>query len=217
MTDQVLEATERDAPPRSAGAWRCHALIGGLHLVFFCAVFQSSSWLAAQRAVRYRLYLGQELAIPFAPTWIWAYASMAAVIVVPPLFLGTARLKRLGLQVLTALLVSCVVFVAFPGELGFVRVVPDTPPYDTLFTWLFASDRDNNLAPSLHVSVCMICIAAFANATRSKAGRAALWTWLAAIMASTVMVHQHHLLDVASGFALGMLIRLLLPLSDVDS
>jgi membrane-associated phospholipid phosphatase len=173
--------------------------------------------MAQWRDTRYALYVGAELAIPFMPVWIWAYASMAPVVVAPPLFLGVARLKRLGWQCTAALLFSCACFLAFPSELGFVREVPDAQPYRQVFEWLFASDRANNLVPSLHVSVSALCLAAFALATPYAPARAVLWAWLAFIMASTVLVHQHHLLDVASGVAVAWLVARLLPLPKSDA
>lgn len=182
------------------------------HFAFFCLVFQATSWLATFRDVVYRIYVEAELAIPFVPEWIWAYGSMFVVVLIAPIFLGPRSLLRLGIQCNGALLISCAVFLAFPGHLGFVREVPDAEPYRQLFEWLFATDRANNLFPSLHVSVSAICLAAYAWSVSSSILRAFLFAWLAAIMASTVLVHQHHLADVAGGVAVAWAVRRFLPM-----
>jgi len=35
--------------------------------------------------------------------------------------------------------------------------------------------------------------------------RTALWSWAAMIAASTVLIHQHHVLDVATGWLLALI------------
>ena len=58
-----------------------------------------------------------------------------------------------------------------------------------------------NLVPSLHVAFAAICALAYARA-RGAAAALVFGTWAAAIAASTVLLHQHHLVDVATGLAL---------------
>lgn len=206
-----LTRRPRSPGARSRDAWRCYGLHGSIHLLIFAAVFNAASWLAAWRGAQVRLYLPQELAIPFQPTWIWVYASMALVIAVPPLFLGEAKLVRLGLQCLAALLVAAAFFILFPAELGHVRTMPVDFPYDYIFSWLFETDRPNNLVPSLHVAISTLCIAAFAEVSSSRTLRIALLGWLAAIVISTILVHQHHLFDAATGCVLAWIVRRALP------
>jgi hypothetical protein len=40
-----------------------------------------------------------------------------------------------------------------------------------------------------------------------RAGATALWAWCVAVIASTWMVQEHHIADIASGIALALLIR----------
>ncbi|SIR60927.1 hypothetical protein SAMN05880592_1394 [Bosea sp. TND4EK4] len=206
-------ADEDEAGPRSRRAWRCYCRLGSVYLLTYVVVFNLTSWIAALRRSKVSLYLPPELGIAFSPVWIWPYASLLLVIVVPALFLGEIRLKRLGQQSMAVLIVASACFVLFPAELGFTRSLPDEAPYRQIFTWLFAMDRPNNLVPSLHVALSTLCIVAFAEAIVSPVGRFALWVWLGMIAAATVLVHQHHLLDVASGFALACGVRRWLPLS----
>lgn len=209
----VIAADEDTAGPRSRRAWQCYGRLASFYVLTYVLVFNLTSWITALRGGKITLYLPRELGIAFSPVWIWPYASLLLVIAAPPLFLGEARLKRLGLQSLAVLVIASACFFLFPAELGFTRSVPAEAPYRQIFTWLFAVDRPNNLVPSIHVAVSTLCILAFAEATESPAGRFALWAWLAMIAASTVLVHQHHLLDVASGFALACGVRrsLVLP------
>jgi membrane-associated phospholipid phosphatase len=70
------------------------------------------------------------------------------------------------------------------------------------------ADRMNlqyNLVPSLHVTLSIVCVAAFAARASSTAGRAVLWLWGAAIALSTLLTHEHHVLDAVSGWLLAVL------------
>jgi membrane-associated phospholipid phosphatase len=71
---------------------------------------------------------------------------------------------------------------------------------------VFSIDRPHNLVPSLHVIFsCAIALACADFA--SGALRIALLAWLVVIVASTLLVHQHHLLDLLVAFAIVYLLR----------
>jgi membrane-associated phospholipid phosphatase len=83
------------------------------------------------------------------------------------------------------------------------------PPPDDMGVWtgLVRSAKwvalEHNLVPSLHVALSVVCIAVYARQAR-PVGRALLWLWAAVIGLSTLLLHQHYVLDVATGFALGL-------------
>jgi membrane-associated phospholipid phosphatase len=66
---------------------------------------------------------------------------------------------------------------------------------------MFSIDRPFNLVPALHVIFSCAIALACADFAR-PAVRIALWGWLAVIVASTLFVHQHHLLDLLVAFAI---------------
>ena len=63
---------------------------------------------------------------------------------------------------------------------------------------------DYDLVPSLHVALSVACITAFCIHTR-VIGRTLLWIWAAAIALSTLLTHQHHVIDVVTGWFLATL------------
>ena len=91
-------------------------------------------------------------------------------------------------------IVSHTVF-APPGELGM---------WEGLFRFADRLNLDYNFVPSLHVALSVACIAAFARHA-NRPGRIALWLWATAIALSTLLTHQHHVVDVISGWAVGMI------------
>lgn len=183
----------------------------GLIGVVFFAVYPLCNWLAAQRPSPWRVHFDWELAIPFVPQFAWAYLSMYALFVLPPAFVPAARFRSLSLQLIAGTLASGAVFLLLPAELGFARVVPAEAPYDRIFAALHGIDRPHNLVPSLHVVFTSVIALACADFARPWA-KVALRLWLATVIASTVLVHQHHIVDVVSALVLVALLRRAWPL-----
>ncbi|HLG56373.1 MAG TPA: hypothetical protein VI485_13640 [Vicinamibacterales bacterium] len=174
--------------------------------VAFFAVYPTMNWLTSLRSQRLHLYAPQELALPLVPQFIWPYLSLYALFLAPPFFLPVARMPSLGKQLIAGTLASGVLFLLFPAELGFVRAVPVDTPYASVFAAIFSVDRPYNLVPSLHI----VYATAIASACAEVAGplvRRALFAWLAMIAAATLLVHQHHVVDVITAFALVILLR----------
>ena len=172
----------------------------------FFAVYPTTNWLTSLRPQPFHLYLPAELAVPLVPQFIWAYLSMYALFFLPLFFLPTVRMPALGKQLVAGTLVSGLLFLLFPAELGFARVVPADPPYTGIYAVMFGVDRPHNLVPSLHVVFSAAIALACADVAR-PAARTVLFGWLGVMAASTILVHQHHVLDVAAAFFLVFLLR----------
>ena len=174
--------------------------------VAFFGVYPTMNWITSLRARPWHLYAPAELAIPFVPQFVWAYLSMYVLFVLPAFVLPAARMPSLGKQLIAGCAVSAVLVLLFPAELGFSRQLPEGAPYDAIFAGMFGVDRPYNLVPSLHVIFSTSIALACAGVMRPMA-RVALLAWLVVIVASTVLVHQHHLLDVVSALAVVVVLR----------
>jgi membrane-associated phospholipid phosphatase len=131
---------------------------------------------------------------------------MYALFLMPLFLLPSARMPALGKQLVAGTLVSGLLFLLFPAKLGFARVLPRDPFYADIYAMMFRVDQPHNLVPSLH----LVFSGAIALACAEAAGpavRAALLGWLAAISVSTLLVHQHHVLDLAAAFVLVHILR----------
>jgi membrane-associated phospholipid phosphatase len=199
------------APDDAALRWRTYGRWAGLNLLVFGVLYPLVNWLTGARASTFGLYLDGERTIPFLPAWIWAYLSINLLFMLPPLFMRASDMPLLGKRMLVATLSGCLIFLLLPARLGFERVVPGDGLYRAVFGGLFQADGPHNLVPSLHVTYASLCILSFQAAAREWRTRAAWGLWLVTIMASTVLVHQHHLLDVVSGLGLAAVIRVWLP------
>ena len=144
-----------------------------------------------------------------------AYLSLYTVFLLPLVHLTAADMRRLTLQSVLMIAVAGVVFVVVPTRLGFA-LEPVSGPFGPLFDAMRAIDTPYNMVPSLHVAFAALLLVDCA----ARAPPMLAWAyglWLAVIAASTVTVHQHHLLDVPTGLALALAARRLIPLSSARS
>lgn len=122
--------------------------------------------------------------------------------------------SKVELNLLTKRLIAVTVasglcFLLFPLKMGLPRPVPEgwTAP---LFHALYFNDLPYNLAPSLHISLRSL-VWVFYGAHLTGWLRIAVKVWFILIGLSTLLVWQHHLVDVASGFVMGWVIAALIP------
>ncbi len=178
-------------------------LLSVANAVWFALVYGGCDWLTAHRTLRVPIHLPVELSIPLVPSAVVFYMSIYLLFLAGPFIIRerrefTALIRALAL----ATLIGGIGFLLVPSQLAFA------PPGDLgIWTDLFHfADRlnlDYNLAPSLHVALSVCCVASFGRHA-SRMGRALLWVWAAAIALSTMLSHQHHLVDVVSGWATGI-------------
>jgi hypothetical protein len=204
----TLLATMTGARPNAEASWRwpdaaslriylSYALLVGL---LFVIGYGGANWLAAQRDTHFRLYWDAELAIPLIPAAIWVYLSINLLFALPVFRLDPSELRLLGRRMIAATVIATVFFIAMPTVPGFERLnlASEGPP---AFHWLYALDYPFNCVPSLHVSYSTLIVLALARRAGTML-RVGLGSWLALIMASTLLTHQHHLIDIAAALLL---------------
>jgi membrane-associated phospholipid phosphatase len=179
------------------------ALANGL---WFMAVFAACDAFTAARALRVPIHFAAELRIPFVPEASAAYMSMYLLFAAGPFILRTRAQFRAAIATLaTIIAIAGACFLLVPATLAY-------PPVgeDALGSWAglyHVADDLNltyNLFPSLHVALSVACVAAFGTRV-AGVGRMLLWAWALAIALSTLLLHQHHVLDVLGGWLLATL------------
>ena len=184
---------------RVNSTWRTYAYWFFWISVVFFTVYPLCNWLTAKRGSTFDLYMESELSIPLIPEFIWVYLSLYLLFIIPPFFLNQARMDVLGKQLVVATIFCGVIFLLLPAQLGFERAVPEVPFYSSLFANLFAVDLPHNMVPSLHVTFSSLILFTVSGEQQALLPKLIFGAWLVLICASTVFVHQHHLLDVATG------------------
>ena len=183
--------------------WRAATFWSGGCTLLFVAVYQGCTWMTSRRTDVGAFHFDWELSVPFVPALIIPYWSLDAFFIAS-FFLCRDRgeLDCLGKRMASAILVAGGCFLLFP-----LRCVYPRPPVDGFFGMLFSIlrgfDQPYNQFPSLHIALGTIVLGVFWRRT-SGAGHLLLGPWFGLIFVSTVLTHQHHVIDVAGGFVLAL-------------
>jgi membrane-associated phospholipid phosphatase len=179
------------------------AVLGLAVNVWFAVIYGGANYITSLHSYRVRVHLDAELHIPFVPAAVLGYLSINLLLWSPAFILRTRReLDALAWTLAAVILAGGVCFVLVPVESAF-------PPPGEMGAWaplVRGAKRvalEYNFLPSLHVGLSVICIAVYARQA-SPLGRALLWGWSGVIGLCTLLLHQHYLLDVVGGFALGL-------------
>ena len=198
-----------DAAPGARPLLKERALWVAVMGLFFFMIYGGANEIAALTAPHPALYMGWERAIPFIPAFILPYMSSDILFVVA--FMAAAdrgALQRLGLRSGLAIALSAAVFVVMPLQMGFER--PAVEGWTAPLFAVLGLDRPYNQFPSLHISLGFIAW----HALDRRLGRVWRWplaAWFLAIAASTLLVWQHHFIDLPGGAAVATLVFWLVP------
>jgi membrane-associated phospholipid phosphatase len=166
---------------------------------WFSLVFYGADWITAHRPRHVVPYFAWELQLPFIPSLAVVYLTMNLLIAIALVALGTRReLRALALALCADILIAGVGFILYPAQLAFPEPL-GTGTWAMFFHFADRLNGDYNLVPSLHVALAVTCVSAYA--TRAKP---LWWLWATAIAASTLLTHQHHVIDVVTGWLLGI-------------
>ena len=188
------------APSDLKAVWKTYAYWAFWVSIAFFTVYPLGNWLTSLRADPYHLYFSAELNIPFIPEFFWIYMSLYLLFILPPLFLTVSQLVVLGKRIIAGTVISAFVFLLFPAQLGFERIVPEGF-YAQMFSNIYAIDLPHNMAPSLHIVYSTFILLAVAQSSTKILVRSTAYGWLLLMILSTLLVHQHHLIDIVSALA----------------
>ncbi len=196
--------TQRREPFLGWPGWkhlRFFATLAVAQTIWFALVFFGCDRLTAARSFRVRVHFDAELKLPFVPEMTIFYMSIYLLFWIAPFILRSRQqLGALAVTLAVVTLIAGICFLLFPARLAY-PAPQDLGELPNLFRFADRLNLDYNLMPSLHVALSVVCIAAYAGHTHAT-GKTILWIWAAAISASTLLTHQHHLLDVITGFLL---------------
>lgn len=195
--------------------WLAYLKFLGLFCVTFFPVYILCGRFTAWSGRAGDLHLEWERNIPLVPQMIWFYLSLYSVFLLPAFHFDETRLSRLSRQSVLTILIAGLVFVILPARSGFpaAEISGHTA---IMFEVLRSLDTPYNLVPSLHVAFAVLLLLA-CRETAGTSLKTIYMAWLVLLAASTVLVHQHHILDVVSGVGLALLVRRVLPLSQPSS
>lgn len=192
-----------------ATRWRAYLKFMGMFYLFFFPVYFGAGHIAAVSHDTFRLYWSWEQDIPLVPWMIWPYLSLFSLFLLPLIHLNPGQISALSRQSTTTLVLAGIIFLALPTQSGYPPGIVEGL-HQPIFGLIARVDTPHNLVPSLHVAFSALILLGCAQ--RTSPGMAwAYRLWLLPLCLSTLLVHQHHLVDVLSGLAIATLMRRLFP------
>jgi membrane-associated phospholipid phosphatase len=184
---------------------RYAALLSLANALWFAFVYGGADSLTGRRNWRVPVHLPGELRIPFIPAMTVFYMSLYVLFLLAPFILRTRREVRALVRTLALVIAAGgISFLLFPAELAFAPPREgELGPWAGLYHLADTLNLTYNLMPSLHVAMSVVCVAAFSPRAPGS-GKLLLWSWAVLIAASTLLIHQHHLLDVVTGWLLAI-------------
>jgi hypothetical protein len=170
----------------------------------FVGVYASANWYSAQRAGAHRLWFDWELRIPFVPQMVWIYLSIFASFCLPVFALRGQALDALCRRLAFSVVASGAIFFAVPARLGYTA--PPGIAASGAFDLIYLFDLPYNTFPSLHVSWSAIILGSL-HAVSAPLLRRLLEAWFALLCLSVLLVHQHHVVDIAGGLLVALAAR----------
>ena len=173
--------------------------------LLFLGVYGGCNWLAAQRTDVGTWFFEWERHIPFLAPMIVPYLSIDVFFLAAP-FLCRDReeLRVFSARIVSAIVIAGACFAVVPLRFAFERPAVDGW-LGTLFHGFTSLDRPFNLFPSLHVTLALILADIYSRHTRGVL-RLALLLWFVLIGISTVFTLQHHVIDLAGGLLLAVIV-----------
>lgn len=169
----------------------------------FFSIYGGASLLARLRGAREAFHFDWEMRLPFVPSVAIVYLSVPLLLLLAPFILRTWRSFTPFFLTLTAeTLVGGLFFLLLPMAQGY----PQREAYGLGGAVFRLADRlnlDYNEFPSLHVAFAVTAALVYGRRC-GWLGKTLFGLWAITVTFSTLLMHEHHLIDLAGGAALGL-------------
>ena len=154
----------------------------------------------------YQLDIATDSMVPFIPTMIVPYSWSFIVFCASFFIVKTPKqLSLLTRRLILATLFGCLIFYLFPARFTFER--PEVAGWTRFgYEFLSLTDKPYNQLPSLHVAYAILLGTSLWRTSKSILWHMGVLCVCSLIIISTIFTYQHHLLDVAGGLVLAVVV-----------
>ena len=170
--------------------------LAALFALLFLAGYGGSNLIAAYIPWHISPALPFESAIPFLPAWSAVYLTVPLLLAASVRWADWRETWALFAVLTAELAAACPFFILLPVQTAY----PPRLAEGFWQPWFALADHlsmAHNHLPSLHAAFA--CTAALAAWRHSAARFALIAPWAAAVVASTLLIHEHHLSDLVCG------------------
>ncbi|WP_432799606.1 dual specificity protein phosphatase family protein [Poriferisphaera sp. WC338] len=198
---------------QSPRIWHRFLLATGLS-IFFILIYGGCTAINEMRGDFGVIYFEWEQYIPFVPWLIIPYMSIDLFFFGAP-FLQSNRdeLRILRQRIMLGILIAGVCYILLPLQLVTDRPAVESGMLGYIFRFLHGFDKPySNLLPSLHIILRCILVVWYIKRVKRIEGamgivlRNILHAWFFLIGCSTVLIGQHHIIDIIGGFIVAILV-----------
>ena len=171
--------------------------------LIFYACYGGASVVTGLHGLRLRIHFDFEQHFPFVPALALVYLSLNVMLALTPFILRTRQaFLPLFLTMSAETVLASLCFVSLPIVDGY-SPVPVSGFWGSVFSLADVVNLDHNYLPSLHVTLAVTAALAFSQRC-GRGGKLVFYSWATAIAISTLLTHQHYILDVITGIALAL-------------
>ena len=186
--------------------WKIKFLLGGAITVLFWAGYFRLEQLSHDSVTQMPVSAIDRM-IPFTPSAAFVYVSQFVTVpLVVWLMTSRRQLLRCCRGLLLLMGVSFLVFYFWPTVVSRPGIVPGR---FFIYDLVIGADKSGNACPSLHAAFGIFTAGCawevFRGWRNSRWLIGASWLWTAAVLASTLLIKQHVILDLLAGGLLGFL------------
>jgi len=173
--------------------------------VEWVAIYCGANWITRLHGHRVTLRTDFDFTLPFVPSAAIVYLSLFPMLWLAPFVLySPARLRAFARALAILILISGIGFVFLPAE-PIDEISIGTHPFGGVFQFADWLNLTYNYFPSLHVGMAVVCAVSFSRTARPTAA-IFYWPWAVTIALATLLTHQHYVVDVIAGGALGAIV-----------
>jgi membrane-associated phospholipid phosphatase/rhodanese-related sulfurtransferase len=173
--------------------------------MLFLLLYGGSAWVTSVRSDVGTWYYSWERWIPFVPMMVVPYMSIDLFFFAAPFFCrDRSELRVLANRLSAVLIIAALCFLVYPLQLAVER--PEaTGFFGTIYNWFTSMDKPYNLFPSMHIALRTVLAVHYDRHSRGIVN-VVMHVWFFLIGLSTLLLYQHHVIDVVGGFVLAILV-----------
>lgn len=180
------------------------ASIFGIGMGLWLGLFFSINNLGARRSTSYNFSIRQDKNIPFVPQFFLIYLSAYVFVSIPFFIIPEYRaFTKLLLCYVIVTLISASIHLTLPSRVQRVESINPVGFSGKLMYWFQKLCKPHGNFPSVHTGYAVIIVISLYLNSGSIWGISAL-VWATLIIISTLVTKQHYILDISSGFIIGI-------------